>query len=119
MNVQNFVKIVLKKKRESCRDFELGYYIGYENKEKYVTHKCSQIRRDARRYMENTSNQEKVCAYCHNHEFDDILEVHHIKGILEFDPHTKISEINCDENLVWLCPNHHSLLELGKIKLKK
>lgn len=107
-----------KKVIQSCRNFELGHYIGYDTKKSYLTHKCAQVRRDARRFMETISKQEKVCKFCGNHEFDDILEVHHLKGILEFDPHTKISEINSDENLIWLCPNHHAMLEKGLIKLK-
>lgn len=60
----------------------------------------------------------EVCAYCHNHEFDDILEVHHIKGILEFDRSATIAEINNENNLVWLCPNHHKMLEMGLITVK-
>ena len=64
------------------------------------------------------SDREKVCEYCHNHEFDEILEVHHIKGILEFDSTAKVKEINDLKNLVWLCPNHHRMLELGLIKLQ-
>lgn len=86
--------------KQTTPDLELGYYIGYEQKEKYLTSKCVQIRKDARRFMDTQSNQEKVCAYCHNHEFDDILEVHHIQPITSFDPHTKIKDINCDSNLV-------------------
>lgn len=54
---------------------------------------------------------------CHNHEFDEILEVHHLKGILEFDKDTLIKEINDEANLVWLCPNHHIMLEKGLISL--
>ena len=107
-----------KEKKQPCRDFELGRYVGYEEKEKYVTTKCSQIRKDARRFMDIESKQEKVCYYCKNHEFDNILEVHHKIGILEFDRHTKISEINSDSNLVWLCPNHHKMVERGLIKLE-
>lgn len=106
------------KQKRKMRDFELGHYIGYDNKKTYLTHKCCEIRKDARRFMENESKQKKVCTYCHNHEFDEILEVHHLKSILDFDPHTKISEINCDENLVWLCPNHHAMLEKGLISLE-
>ena len=106
------------KERRKIGNFELGYYIGYEEKKTYLSHKCAEIRKDARRFMDNESKQEKVCAYCHNHEFDEILEVHHLKGILEFDAHMKISEINCDENLVWLCPNHHIMLEKGLITLE-
>ncbi len=97
---------------------ELGYYIGYDKKLNYTTRRCTEIRKDARRVMEESKDIEKVCAYCHNHEFDDILEVHHIKGITKFDPHTKVSEINDKKNLVWLCPNHHRMLEIGLIKLE-
>ena len=108
----------VKKKRFSCRDLELGYYIGYGNERRnYLTHKCAQIRRDARKFMETESKQEKVCKYCGNHEYDDILEVHHLKSILDFDEHTKIYKINSDGNLVWLCPNHHAMLERGLIEL--
>ena len=46
-----------------------------------------------------------------------ILEVHHLKGILQFDEDTLIKEINSEDNLVWLCPNHHAMLEKGLIKL--
>ena len=41
-----------------------------------------------------------------------------IKLITDFDEHTKISEINSLDNLVWLCPNHHAMLEKGLIKLE-
>lgn len=71
----------------------------------------------ARRVLES-SEREKVCQYCHNHEFDAILEVHHLKGILEFDEDTLIKEINNENNLVWLCPNHHIMLEKGLISLE-
>lgn len=72
---------------------------------------------NARRVLES-SEREKVCQYCHNHEFDAILEVHHLKGILEFDEDTLIKEINNENNLVWLCPNHHIMLEKGLISLE-
>lgn len=91
----------------------LGSYISGS---KYLSSKCQEIRRHARRVIED-SNREKVCQYCHNHEFDEILEVHHLKGILQFDEDTLIKEINSEDNLVWLCPNHHAMLEKGLIKL--
>ena len=91
---------------------ELGEYIGYgENRKKYISGKCQDIRRDAKRVLTEDKEHEKVCAYCKNHEFDDILEVHHLKPISSFDEHTKIKEINDKSNLVWLCPNHHAMLE--------
>lgn len=103
------------RRRQKKREKTLGDYVSGDDK--YLTHKCQTIRKDARIFMEKESKQEKVCAYCHNHEFDDILEVHHIKGILTFDMSTKLKDINCDENLVWLCPNHHAMLERGLIEL--
>ena len=118
---KNHVSVLCKKcsdkEKRTIRKKFLGDYIGHNVKEQYVTHKCSQIRKDARRFMEEESKQEKVCFYCKNHEFDDILEVHHVKGILEFSPDTRISDINCDGNLVWLCPNHHAMVEKGLIEL--
>lgn len=99
--------------KENVGDNTLGYYI---NGHKYLTSRCQAIRRHARRVLEE-SNREKVCEYCRNHEFDEILEVHHLKGILQFDKDSLIREINSEDNLVWLCPNHHAMVEKGLIKL--
>ena len=101
------------KEKRLIKEKTLGYFI---DGKKYLTSKCTEIRRDATRTLLE-SPVEKVCAYCHNHEFDDILEAHHIKGILQFDKDTKIAEINDISNLVWLCPNHHTMLEKGLITL--
>ena len=106
------------KSNRSVGDKELGYYIGYgDNRKRYLSCKCQDIRKDAKRTLLEDVNRIRVCAYCKNHEFDDILEVHHIKPIAGFDEHTKISEINSLDNLVWLCPNHHAMLEKGLISL--
>lgn len=102
-----------KEKSENIKEQTLGYYI---DGQKYLSTRCNNIRKDAKKTLEN-SDVEKVCAYCHNHEFDEILEVHHKKGILEFNSDAKVKEINSVDNLVWLCPNHHRMLELGLIKL--
>lgn len=91
----------------------LGYYT---KDKKYLSGKCQHVRKDARRVLEG-SNVEKVCFYCKNHEFDEILEVHHIKGVLEFDLDDYISDINDVSNLMWLCPNHHTMLEKELIQL--
>lgn len=106
------------KAKQNVQDKELGFYIGYgEERLKYITSKCQSIRKDAKRVLTEDKEREKVCAYCKNHEFDDILEVHHLKPISSFDEHTKIKEINDKSNLVWLCPNHHAMLEKGLISL--
>lgn len=98
---------------EDISNNTLGYYT---KGHKYLTSKCQAIRRHARKVLEE-SNREKVCQYCHNHEFDDILEVHHLKGILQFDENSTLKEINSENNLVWLCPNHHAMVEKDLIKL--
>ena len=108
------------KEKYTIIDKELGYYIGYgENRKKYISSKCQEIRRNAKRVLTEDTDREKVCEYCKNHEFDEILEVHHIKAIADFDEHTKISVINDKKNLVWLCPNHHAMLERGLITLNQ
>ena len=103
------------KEKYLVKERTLGSYV---DGKQYLTSKCGEIRKDARKTIEN-SKVEKVCAYCKNHEFDEILEVHHIKGILEFDSETTIKEINSLPNLIWLCPNHHKMLEKGLIKLSE
>lgn len=104
------------KNKRSIGNYELGYYIGYGDKPKMSSHKCTHIRKDAKRVLEE-SGVEKVCAYCKDHQYDSILEVHHLIGVLEHDPHTLIKNINSVSNLVWLCPNHHAMLEKGLISL--
>ena len=104
-----------KQRQKNIKNKTLGHFI--ENKN-YLSSKCSEIRKDAKRTLIE-SHVEKVCTYCKNHEYDEILEVHHIKGILEHDIDTTINEINSLNNLVWLCPNHHTMLEKGLITLNK
>lgn len=104
---------VCRKKLSGIENKTLGHFIiGH----KYLSSKCQEIRAHARKVLEN-SNREKVCQYCHNHEFDEILEVHHLKSILDFEESTLIGEINHEDNLVWLCPNHHAMLEKDLINL--
>lgn len=101
------------KDSRSIKNKTLG---SYTDGNKYLTSKVTSIRADAKRTLLE-SGREKVCSYCHNHEFDEILEVHHIKGILQFSPSSTVEEINSLDNLVWLCPNHHIMLEKGLIRL--
>lgn len=91
----------------------LGHFI---QGHKYLTAKCQEIRKHARNTIER-SNRIKECTYCQDPNFNEILQVHHLKGILEFNENSLISEINDEKNLVWLCPNHHAMLEKGLIQL--
>lgn len=85
------------------------YYKDYKGNTKY-----SDIRRLARVFMEETKT-EKSCKIC---GFNDYVELCHIKAIKDFDKNSKISDVNNLNNLVYLCPNHHKLLDIGKIKLE-
>ena len=50
------------------------------------------------------SNRPKQCACC---GYDKHFEVAHIKAVSSFDKNVLLSEINAEDNLIALCPNHH------------
>jgi predicted nucleic acid-binding Zn ribbon protein len=58
--------------------------------------------------------REKCCKVCN---FDVIVEVCHIKSIASFPNDALVKEINALDNLVYLCPNHHAMLDRGLITL--
>lgn len=61
------------------------------------------IQKKARQIYEN-SEKPKECVIC---GYDKHYEVAHIKAVSIFDDDVLISEINNEENLIALCPNHH------------
>lgn len=65
------------------------------------------------------SNFPKSCKVC---LYDKHIEICHIKSIKDFSDDSKVSEINCIENLVALCRNHHWELDnnlLGGIMVEE
>lgn len=48
--------------------------------------------------------KEKPCHIC---GYDKHVELCYIKPISKFDDNSKIGEVNCEENLIQLCPNCH------------
>lgn len=98
-----------KKKRDKIYESSIEDYLQHHNK----TTKNANIRRLARVFMEETKI-EKKCQIC---GFNEYVEVCHIKPIKDFNKNDKINDVNSLKNLVYLCPNHHKLLDLGKIKL--
>ena len=58
---------------------------------------------DARNVYYNSSRP-KRCICC---GYDKHFEVAHIKAVSDFDDDALISEINNEDNLIALCPNHH------------
>jgi DNA-directed RNA polymerase subunit RPC12/RpoP len=76
-------------------------------------YKHTRIRAIAKRFMQFW----KVPKKCHFCDFDYVLHVAHIKPISSFSKDSLIKEVNSKENLTYLCPNHHALLDHGKIKM--
>ena len=75
--------------------------------------KYASIREWARRYLE-LLEREKKCAIC---DFDTVVEVCHIKPISQFKETDLMGDVNHKDNLVYLCPNHHAMLDKGLLKL--
>ena len=96
----NFKKIAVK-------DRSLGESLS-SNRNKF-----GQVRGNAVEVMKETG-LEKKCKIC---GFDYHVEVCHIKPISSFPLSTPMREVNSLENLVYLCPNHHIMLDRGMIKL--
>jgi hypothetical protein len=70
-----------------------------------------------RKYARITLNELKIEKKCKVCNFSYYVEVCHVKAISSFSQDTKISVINDPTNLIYLCPNHHILLDKGIIKL--
>ena len=68
-----------------------------------------EIRRHARQVLRF---RKRVCANC---GFDQYVETCHVKAVSSFGEDSTIAEINCPENLVFLCPNCHKLLDNGHL----
>ena len=69
------------------------------------------VRAQARMLLQE-SEREPKCAIC---GFSEHVEVCHIKPISSFPLDTKVKEVNDLNNLIYLCPNHHILLDKGKL----
>ncbi len=67
------------------------------------------VRKHARKIMD-ADPRKKQCEMC---GFDAVIEVCHIKGIAEFTLDTTLGEINSPQNLMYLCPNHHAMMDKG------
>lgn len=73
----------------------------------------SRIRTYARRIMDRYG-PEKTCSVC---GFDVVVEVAHVIPISEFNKDTPMGIVNDPKNLVYLCPNHHAMYELGLLEI--
>lgn len=95
------------------RDIILDKTILEFEKDYYNNHRYVIIRKYARKFLEELSIK-KECNIC---KFDHYVECCHIKPIHSFSKETKLKEVNSINNLVFLCPNHHKMFDLGLITL--
>lgn len=56
----------------------------------------------------------KECQVC---GFKTYVEVCHLKPIADFPENAPMKEVNSLKNLIYLCPNHHALLDKGYLTL--
>jgi 5-methylcytosine-specific restriction endonuclease McrA len=70
-----------------------------------------------RRHAVNVMNKTGIPKKCNICGFDYYVEVCHIKPISSFSPDALIEDINSLNNLVYLCPNHHIMLDKKLIYL--
>lgn len=74
----------------------------------------SQIRLNARKILSEIGEQK--CEYC---GFDHFADACHIRPIKDFKDDDLMSTINDPSNLIWLCPNHHRMLDRGLLKIEE
>lgn len=68
--------------------------------------------RSAARKVLQKAGIEKKCCIC---GFDIVIEVHHIKAVTDFPFSATLAEVNDLSNLLYLCPNHHVMVDKGLI----
>jgi hypothetical protein len=108
------------KKCRTCRNKErwgetiekpiTNFFVKGATRAKYNT-----IREYARKAMKRWG-VEKKCRIC---GFSAVVEVRHIKPISEFSDDTPLRVVNARENLDYVCPNHHAMVEKGPVKEKR
>lgn len=88
-----------------CRTNSISNYTKKELFNKYPNYLSARnaICSLARNIYRN-STRPKQCICCN---YDKHYEVAHIKAVSDFDDDALISEINSEDNLIALCPNHH------------
>ena len=71
--------------------------------------KWAHVRKLARNWMIQAGRLAK-CEEC---EFTARVEVCHIRPIADFSPDALVGEVNAQDNMMALCPNHHTLYEMA------
>jgi len=76
--------------------------------------KWAVVRKDARKTLKKLEREE-ACEHC---GFDVVVECCHVRAITDFDLTATLAEVNAEDNLVYLCPNHHAMFDRGMLKLE-
>ena len=87
-----------------------NYFLGKKSASRA---KYNPIRKWARNSMEYW-NIKKECFVC---RFSTYVEVCHKIGIATFEETALMKEVNSKDNLIYLCPNHHILYDMGLLSL--
>lgn len=56
----------------------------------------------------------KECKIC---GFTPVVQVCHIRAIKDFSEDTSMGTVNSLDNMVYLCPNHHAMLDKGLLEV--
>lgn len=100
------------KKENILAEYERATISDYSDKNFKYRRSCyGSIRTWARHHMKEWGI-EKECKVC---GFNHYVEVCHIKPISEFSTDTLVTVVNDRRNLVYLCPNHHKMLDGGML----
>jgi predicted restriction endonuclease len=96
------------KKEKNVRPEKFSYLEGVTKKEffekKRVYYKFRAIIRKHAQYVYEKHKGEKTCKIC---GYDKCIQVCHIKSVSSFNDEDLITDINSNNNLIGLCPNHH------------
>ena len=75
--------------------------------------KWSYVRKVAHRVL-RYEKRAKKCQICN---FDIVVDVCHVRFISDFPGSALLKQVNSSANLLYLCPNHHAMLDRGKLSL--
>lgn len=100
-------------KSEKIKNMTLGELKEkYKNSGKHPSWLSSEIRQFCRNW--NSKLRKLPCFIC---GYNKYVELCHKKPISEFDDGSLLKDINSEDNIVVLCPNHHWEFDKGLLKI--
>lgn len=120
-NINNNVRVKIK---ERLQKMGLPLYEGkkdvasltkrelFQNRNSYQSARSAIVKNAQAIYLK--SMKPKCCAIC---GYNKHYEIAHIKAVADFEEDASITEINNENNLIALCPNHHWEYDNGILDL--